>query len=93
MSGVVDSRLSQLEPAWCQEMLRSHGFGGVVLTTVDAEPMSVSGAVADMARLRVGYNPLRPLRATPSSKSAAARQNRPDRSGTPTSKACRGCVT
>lgn len=57
MSGTVDSRLAALEPAWCQEMLRSHGFPSVVVTTVRAEPMSVSGAVADMARLRLGYDP------------------------------------
>ncbi|OHV05457.1 hypothetical protein C1Y40_04454 [Mycobacterium talmoniae] len=60
MSGAVDSRLSALEPAWCQKMLRSHGFGSVVLTTVHAEAMSVSGAVADMARLRLGYDPRHP---------------------------------
>ncbi len=38
-------------------MLRTHGFSGVVVNEVQAEPMRLLGAVADMARLRFTYAP------------------------------------
>lgn len=57
-TSAVDSlpvHLRDLDPAWIQHCLRGAGLDGVEVTDVRAEPMAIAGAMADMARLRLGY--------------------------------------
>ena len=56
-AGSVPATLARVVPAWCQEMLNSHGYPAAVVAGVRAEAMPVAGAVADMARLWIEYDP------------------------------------
>lgn len=59
VSDAVDSAvapsLRALEPRWCERELRSRGFPGVSVTEVRSESMAVTGAVGDIARVRLWY--------------------------------------
>jgi hypothetical protein len=55
MSTVADS-LSHLTPEWLTRVLREGGHTEAAAIEVAAEPMQFTGAVADMARLRLAYD-------------------------------------
>lgn len=59
VSDTVDSAvapsLRALDPKWCEGELRSRGFPGVSVTGVCSEPLGVTGAMGDIARVRLSY--------------------------------------
>jgi hypothetical protein len=55
MSTVADS-LVALDAEWFTQVLREGGHTTAAVVTVDAEPMAFTGAVGDMARIRLEYD-------------------------------------
>lgn len=52
--GVPDT-IAGITAQQCQQLLNGQGFPDAVVVGVRSEPMAVSGAVADMARLHLTY--------------------------------------
>lgn len=55
MSTVAESLLA-LDAAWFTQVLREGGHATAAVVAVDAEPMAFTGAVGDMARIRLEYD-------------------------------------
>ena len=56
MTARVADSLCGLDSRWFTTVLREGGHAEAAVTTISMEPMAVSGAIADMARVRLGYD-------------------------------------
>ena len=71
----VSEPLLRLTPAWFQTVLRSSGSADVIVVEAVPEPLAFTGAIADIARFQLTYDPRSP--SGPSSLIAKIRSSTP----------------
>ena len=52
----LSPKLAALEPEWLGRVLRDGGHAEAAVTAVEVEPVALTGATTDMARLRIAYS-------------------------------------